>query len=206
MIDLKKLTAGAALFLRGEPLPVFRIFTRLLPVGGKVVVLPRKAKKGQENLKPLSERTKAEQREIQSAGGKASGEARRRKKSMKAAAKLLLNLPADDKHARTLSDLGIDSEDITNQMAVLVAVMKKAQKGDVKAAAFLRDTMGESPAAEIHRADLKQRKEEFAYRQARDAAGDMTELEDMESMEAALYGEDSRANRETDSETPNHPV
>ena len=43
----------------------------------------------EENLIPMDERTENEQREIARKGGKKSGEARRRKKDMKAKMKLL---------------------------------------------------------------------------------------------------------------------
>ena len=49
-----------------------------------------------ENLIPFGERTESEQRAIQSAGGKASGEARRKRKAMKEQAELLLSLPFQD--------------------------------------------------------------------------------------------------------------
>ena len=47
----------------------------------------------EENLIPIQNRTTSEAREISAKGGKKSGEARRRKKDMKAKMKLLLSLP-----------------------------------------------------------------------------------------------------------------
>lgn len=44
-----------------------------------------------ENLKPLDQRTKDEQREIATMGGKASGESRRQKKAVKDALRALLD-------------------------------------------------------------------------------------------------------------------
>ena len=44
---------------------------------------------------------------------------------------------------KKLESLGIDAEDTTNQMALLVRMMQSALvDGDVKAATFLRDTAG----------------------------------------------------------------
>lgn len=45
---------------------------------------------GQENLIPFDQRTEKEQREIQSKGGIASGEARRRKRDMRELMKIML--------------------------------------------------------------------------------------------------------------------
>lgn len=77
-------------------------------------------------------------------GGQISGEVRRRKKNMREMARALLDLPitsADTK--KKLESLGIDAEDTTNQMALLVRMMQSALvDGDVKAATFLRDTAG----------------------------------------------------------------
>ena len=144
---------------------------------------------GKENLIPNEQRTPEERRENASKAGKASGEARRKKRAMKSAARLLLSMGATSPAAiRRLRSMGLAEEDMTNQMAVLAAVMEKAQKGDVKAATFLRDTVGESPAAEIHRDEMKFHKEEFAYRKERDAAGDVMEVEDLQEIEATIYG------------------
>lgn len=49
------------------------------------------ANKGQENLIPLNERTKEEQREIAIMGGKASGEARKEKATMRKQLEAMLN-------------------------------------------------------------------------------------------------------------------
>ena len=77
-------------------------------------------------------------------GGQISGEVRRRKKNMREMARTLLELPLTGKeNIENLKKLGVDTEDITNQMAVLVSMMKAALvDGDVKAATFLRDTAG----------------------------------------------------------------
>ncbi|MEE0931266.1 MAG: hypothetical protein UIM53_09720 [Acutalibacteraceae bacterium] len=48
----------------------------------------------EKNLIPINKRTKKEQREIVSKGGKRSGEVRRRKKSMKQVMDMLLQMPA----------------------------------------------------------------------------------------------------------------
>lgn len=77
-------------------------------------------------------------------GGKASGEARRRKRSLKDAADLFLSLPVYDKRRwNKLSRAGVDPEDIDNQMAIIVGLSLEAAKGDAKAAKLLFDLLGE---------------------------------------------------------------
>ena len=61
---------------------------------------------GEKNLIPLNRRTKEEQKEITTAGGKASGESRRRKRSLKDAADLFLSLPISDQ--RTFNAMAKD--------------------------------------------------------------------------------------------------
>lgn len=80
--------------------------------------------------------------EEQSRGGKKSGEARRRKRDMKACMQLLLSLPAPEEDHKILSDMGIDieefPEDITNMLVVNAAILKAAKAGDIQAIRELR--------------------------------------------------------------------
>lgn len=102
----------------------------------------------ESNLIPLDKRTKEEQRAICSNGGKASGVARRRKKSLKEAADLFLSLPvADKKQWNKIAKQGVDPEDVDNQMAIIAGLSMKAAKGDSKAAKVLFDLLGEDASA-----------------------------------------------------------
>lgn len=80
--------------------------------------------------------------EEQSRGGKNSGESRRRKRDMKACMQLLLSLPAPEDDYKTLSDMGINveelPEDITNMLVVNAAILKAAKAGDIQAIRELR--------------------------------------------------------------------
>lgn len=95
-----------------------------------------------DNLKILSS---DEARKYGSIGGKASAEARRKKKSMKEAASTILNLNVTEEMKKTLKEMGIEDEDLIMQTATLVSVLQKALKGDIRAVEFLRDTAGENP-------------------------------------------------------------
>lgn len=96
----------------------------------------------EKNLISIGDRTTEEQRRITSAGGRASGEARRRKKSLREAAELYLSLPVADKRKwNKLSEEGVPPEDVDNQMAIIAGLTIKAAKGDAKAAKVLFDLL-----------------------------------------------------------------
>lgn len=98
----------------------------------------------EKNLKPLSKRTKKEQRKIQSEGGKASGESRRQRKTLKENMNLLLSLDvASTKDFNKLTSMGIPMEDIDNAMLLTAALFQKAKSGDVAAAREVREWLGE---------------------------------------------------------------
>lgn len=102
----------------------------------------------EKNLVPFDERTESEQREIASAGGKASGKARRRKKSMKQKMQLLLSLPAADNDQTELSAMGVDPDDMDNEMVLVKALFIAAAAGDTRAFDRIQDVLGRSVARE----------------------------------------------------------
>ena len=83
-----------------------------------------------ENLKSLADRTTEEKRAIALKGGKASGEARRKKKRFRE----LFNAVLDQKNEKTGE---------RHDMAIVKAMINKASIGDVKAFEAIRDTTGE---------------------------------------------------------------
>ena len=99
-----------------------------------------------DNLIPFTELTEEEQRKIATKGGIASGEARRKKKLIKEQLELLLSLPLKDENAkRKLEQIGIDADNLDNQMAMVISVWNKALKGDIQAFNSIRDSVGERP-------------------------------------------------------------
>lgn len=89
----------------------------------------------EENLIPMNKRTKKEQREISKKGGKSSVSARRRKKSMRECAEIVLSAPVSDKKLKELKNLNInaDESDYTMRLAIMAAIALKAADGDVPA-------------------------------------------------------------------------
>ena len=102
---------------------------------------------GEENLIPFNERTEEEQKRIARMGGKASGEARRRKKTMKENLELLLTMSvgkgkkADIEKGENIKDYA--KENVTVEQAMLIAQIQKALKGDTQAFEMIRDLIGE---------------------------------------------------------------
>ena len=80
----------------------------------------------EDNLIPMNERTKEEQREIARQGGIASGKARRERKTLRE--ELLLLLEKGD-----------------TQEKISLAMIKEALGGNTKAFEVIRDTIGEKP-------------------------------------------------------------
>lgn len=101
----------------------------------------------QKDLIPMNERTEEEQKEIASKGGKASGAARRRKRTIRDAARLILSLSVRDTDTiETLKAAGIENPGELNNLEAMVAVqIAKAKAGDLKALEFIRDSIGENP-------------------------------------------------------------
>ena len=103
-----------------------------------------------ENLKPPTAR---EARERGTKGGIASGKARREKKAMKETLSVLLSMQlqngrgADIETIRSISAL--KGKNISVQEAIMLAQIKKAMKGDTRAAEFVRDASGNKLAESV---------------------------------------------------------
>ena len=92
------------------------------------------ANKGQENLIPMSERTKEEVREIATKGGINSGESRRLKKTMKEVLQAMLNeVPIDEENKNKL----------TNQQLATLGLIKGARQGNASNYKTILETLGE---------------------------------------------------------------
>ena len=97
-----------------------------------------------ENLKPV--RTKSEARERGRAGGKASGEARRRKADFRRTLNALLTTEIDSTEwTPILKAMGLDS---TLESAVNMAMIKEALAGNVKAYLAIKDVLGQTSRSE----------------------------------------------------------
>ena len=101
----------------------------------------------EENLKKLSTK---KAREIGAKGGKASGEARRQRKALKAQMEMLLSLPVrDTKSWNAMSEFGIEIDEIDNNTKLVYCLLKKAFTGDVAAIREVRAMIGEDPTVDV---------------------------------------------------------
>ena len=91
-----------------------------------------------EKLAEISAKTRfktgKQQVDIARQGGIASGIAKREKRTMREIAEIILS-----------KDVMTSDGVVTGKYAVLAKVIDKALKGDLQAAAFIRDTIGEKP-------------------------------------------------------------
>ena len=96
-----------------------------------------------DNLVPLNERTKTEQRRIAKAGGKASGAARRQKRTMREIAEMVATMELKDpKMLAALHAAGF-KDPITNDDAAFFGLIRKAQTGDPAAMKLLAEMRGQ---------------------------------------------------------------
>lgn len=116
----------------------------------------------EKNLVPQAERSPSEAREMGRKGGIASGAARRRKKSMKQKMQLLLSLPAADNDQTELAAMGVDPDDMDNEMVLVKALFLAAAEGDTRAFDRIQDVLGKSVARE----ELALKKQEAKRRAA----------------------------------------
>lgn len=106
---------------------------------------------GIDNLIPFNQRTEEQQREIAKMGGKASGEARKKKRDMREVAKAILEHAMKEEQIEEVLGSSKDLLDGDKSvMAVLTARMvQEAGKGSYKHYETLRDTAGFKPKDEI---------------------------------------------------------
>lgn len=141
-----------------------------------------------ENIKDkgFDKRTTSELREIASRGGKASGEARRKKADFRKTLNLLLTAKIDNPEwTPMLEALGLDS---TLESAVNAAMIREALNGDVKAYEAIARYSGQSDRTE---ADHEEQRARMDKEQAQTKAikkkselGEADEIEDDGFMDA----------------------
>lgn len=97
-----------------------------------------------ENLVPQNKRTKSEQREIAKMGGKACGEARRQKKTMREWLEIAMQaaMKADDGHPIMSPD--DPTRELTRKECAMLKLAAKAAKGDLKALELSAKLSGEA--------------------------------------------------------------
>lgn len=149
-----------------------------------------------ENLIPFNKRTVSEQRKIQSAGGKASGEARRRKADFRKTLNMLLTAEIESEEWKPILEaLGVEC---TLESALLMAQIKEAMKGNTKAAYFVAQYAGQSEKPDE---DIRNREADTELKQARKQAvtGENETDEALDKLDSILKEmRDNAAKQETE--------
>lgn len=130
--------------------------------------------KREDNLTPFdSNQSREEAAKNGRKGGIASGEARRRKKTAKQAAELILSLAPTGNSSKNLSSLGVDEDDQTNMVALMARMFAEAMAhGNVKAASFLIAMAGGDEKSSIERERLKIEKKHLSMEEGKQQGGD----------------------------------
>lgn len=104
-----------------------------------------------KNLVPNSQLTPKQRQERASKAGKASVRAKREHKAMRETLLELLSLPMKrgDMASELSSAEDYKGANVSLRERMMIALVSKAIKGDVKAAEFVRDTIGEAPVQEV---------------------------------------------------------
>lgn len=99
----------------------------------------------EQNLRPSEYKLSQEEAKK---GGIASGEARRKKKTLRELVELFGELGVNPDTRKLMKQLGIPEDLMTRKMQPVVALFNKANKGDVSAFNAIRDIIGEKPVDE----------------------------------------------------------
>ena len=95
----------------------------------------------EKNLQKLSPK---EAREYEAKGGKAPGESRRRRKSLRDSMNALLEMPiSNQRDFNKAIKLGYSPEETDNSIMIVIALYERAKTGDVSAIKELRGLIGE---------------------------------------------------------------
>ena len=103
-----------------------------------------------ENLINPKDRTSEELRAMTRKGGIASGEARRRKKTMREALEMLMfNCELPEQTKQMLRAEGVSDDEMNHQMVITRSLIAKAESGDVQAYNAICAMIGEKPAEKM---------------------------------------------------------
>lgn len=107
----------------------------------------------EQNLRPFtSEQSREEAKKNGAKGGRASGESRRRQRTLREGLEILLSKPikkgkvTDINKLKAIGKDTVSEANLTAEDAIILAMINKAAKGDVHAYEAIRDQLGEKPA------------------------------------------------------------
>lgn len=154
------------------------------------------ARKQDENLVPFTSDQSREKAAMNGrAGGIASGEAKRRKKTVAEYLRKWADGEVSEKNKKALEALGL-SEEATNRTLLVVPLIQKASKGDVKALQMVLELLGEDKKKEL---EIKKLRHEIELLKAetqklRMMTGEDREVEDLTALGDMLKGDEENGN------------
>lgn len=87
-------------------------------------------------------------------GGLASAKAKREKKALRETLEQLLAMPMKGGKSTDIDKIksiaGLKGKNITMQEAIMLSMLQKAVKGDVRASEYIRDTIGQKPVNQLN--------------------------------------------------------
>ena len=112
------------------------------------LVEPEGKEKGWANLIPVTERTEEERKEILRKGAEAGREIQKKQRTTKEILERILALPAKERAKECLTPDLVDKlgDDVTQKDVINARMALEAQEGNIKAAVYVRDSIGEKPA------------------------------------------------------------
>ena len=142
-----------------------------------------------ENLIPFDKRTESEQREIRSAGGKASGASRRRTARLRETMNRLLTMKVD---VGELSDVLVsDGGESTYEEVITMAMIQEAMNGNVKAYNAIMAAVGQTDKSEEDLEEQRIRTDRAKRARDQEVGSDSEENENITSFLKAMNPTDS---------------
>ena len=137
--------------------------------------------------------TSEEAREYGAKGGKASGEARAKKKTIGNILKQWSSFAVSDKQAEQLKKMGFSDDDLVNSTLVAVKLIEQMTKGDLKAMEMYVKLTGQDPETEAKIAKTKQetRLVKAEEQKIKNAFGEDREVEDLTGLADMLKDDES---------------
>ena len=138
----------------------------------------------EKNLIQNSNRSRAEVKKVQSKGGINSGKSRRRNRDIKQKIKALLELPAAENYREQLEALGVDPDDMDNEMVLAMAMFREAADGNVKAFEKVVQLIGK----DIGHEELALKKKELRMKEKAASEGDNAALAKLDEVLGKIEG------------------
>ena len=104
----------------------------------------------EQNLIPFDRLTESQQREIRSKGGRASAEAKKRRKTYTELAEIIGSNKVSEENGKKLKKLGVTNGDQTNDALAVARIFLGAQQGNPKMVELWLKLRGEMPKEETN--------------------------------------------------------